>query len=150
MTKHDAYVRRASPCGRRRWWLKGPWARQNILEAAKKAAEQLQEQLTQAEEAREVARAAVTAADAEVNALHKRALAELNGAIPAAAAECKEAYDRAIGSIPEHVVQAPENKHMLEQLEAALAAVLKAAKGPSSSGSDPDGRRGSSGAQFYL
>ena len=98
------------------------------LDAATKSVEELQEQLQQAGEECDVDRAAVIAAEADVNALHKRALVQLNGSVPAATAECKEAFDKVISSLPEQVVQAPENKKKLEELEAALSSVLKAAR----------------------
>jgi len=98
------------------------------LDAATKSVEELQEQLQQAGEECDVDRAAVIAAEADVNALHKRALVQLNGSVPAATAECKEAFDKVISSLPEQVVQAPENKKKLEELEAALSSVLEAAR----------------------
>ena len=98
------------------------------FEAAKKTFSDLQEKLKLSEEDLETTRAAVMAAEADVNALHKRALAELNGGIPAATVQCKEAYDRVIGSLPEHMVQAAQNQQVLEQLKAVLAKVFEAAK----------------------
>ena len=73
-------------------------------------------------------KAAVIAAEADVNALHKRALAELSGSVGTAADECRDAYQRVIGSLPQPVVQSPENNQVLEQLEAVLGKVFEAAK----------------------